>query len=82
MPNNACTVWLLHSGKGDAASDGPYGEVLSESSTALSLSQLLTRLNPADQSAHILMAHAMFHSGCTNDAETKLKKLLQENPQV
>nr|CAB3261084.1 uncharacterized protein LOC100176663 [Phallusia mammillata] len=28
------------------------------------------------------MAHAMFHSGCTNDAETKLKKMLQENPQA
>ncbi|XP_002125800.2 uncharacterized protein LOC100176663 isoform X2 [Ciona intestinalis] len=49
---------------------------------ALSLSQLLTKLNPADQSAHILMAHAMFHAGCTNDAETKLKKMLQDHPQA
>ena len=64
------------------AGDQTANDVLRDGSTALGISQLLTRLNPADQSCHILAAHAMFHSGCVNDAETKLKKMLQGKQQV
>ena len=57
-------------------------DVANDDSIVLGVCQLLTKLNPADQSCHILTAHAMFNSGCTKDAEIKLKKMLQEKHQV
>ncbi|CAK8698309.1 unnamed protein product [Clavelina lepadiformis] len=51
-------------------------------SVTLGISQVLTKLNPSDLSCHILLAHAMFHAGSVNDAETKLKKMLHENTQT
>ncbi|XP_077970731.1 uncharacterized protein LOC120328794 isoform X2 [Styela clava] len=62
-------------GKKDSIDTSPN----SAGSMALTISQLLTKLNSADHASHIIKAHALFFVGNFSDAEVSLKRLLHDN---